>query len=49
MNISDLPNIKADLLDVPSIEKLTPEGDLAHPPRILMRELSTLEAHSKWS
>lgn len=36
MTISDLPNIKADLLDIPSIEKLAPEGDLSHPPRILM-------------
>jgi arsenic resistance protein ArsH len=36
MTIGDLPNIKADLLDIPSIEKLAPEGDLAHPPRILM-------------
>ncbi|KQV46492.1 arsenical resistance protein ArsH [Duganella sp. Root336D2] len=36
MTISDLPNIKPDLLDIPSIEKLAAEGDLAHPPRILM-------------
>lgn len=36
MTISDLPNFKADFLDIPNIEKLAPERDLAHPPRILM-------------
>jgi len=36
MTINNLPNIKADLLDIPSVEKLAPEGDLSHPPRILM-------------
>ncbi|WP_395400849.1 arsenical resistance protein ArsH [Pseudoduganella sp. UC29_106] len=36
MSLPDLPNIKADLLDIPSVEKLAPVGDLSHPPRILM-------------
>jgi arsenic resistance protein ArsH len=31
-----LPNIKADQLDTPTLEKLAPTGDLSHPPRILM-------------
>jgi arsenic resistance protein ArsH len=33
---STLPNIHANLLDLPSEAKLAPVGDLAHPPRILM-------------
>lgn len=36
MSLPDLPNLKADLLDIPSVEKLVPVGDLSHPPRILM-------------
>jgi hypothetical protein len=36
MSIPDLPNIKAELLDVPSMDKLAPQGGLDHPPRILM-------------
>jgi arsenic resistance protein ArsH len=36
MAIPDLPNIKAELLEIPSIGKLAPVGDLSHPPRILM-------------
>ncbi|TFW13352.1 arsenical resistance protein ArsH [Massilia arenosa] len=35
-DISDLPNIKADLLELPTEAKLQPVGDLNHPPRILM-------------
>jgi arsenic resistance protein ArsH len=34
--LSELPNIKPELLDVPAMEKLAPVGDLSHPPRILM-------------
>jgi arsenic resistance protein ArsH len=33
---TDLPNIKAAQLDTPTLEKLAPVGDFAHPPRILM-------------
>jgi arsenic resistance protein ArsH len=36
MSLPELPNIKTDLLDVPSLEKLAPVGELSHPPRILM-------------
>jgi arsenic resistance protein ArsH len=36
MSISNLPNIKPDLLDTPSIGKLAPVGDMSHSPRILM-------------
>lgn len=36
MTIANLPNINADLLDTPSIDKLTPVGPLDHPPRILL-------------
>ncbi|NNG21573.1 arsenical resistance protein ArsH [Telluria aromaticivorans] len=36
MAIPDLPNIKPELLDIPSADKLTPTCDLSHPPRILM-------------
>jgi arsenic resistance protein ArsH len=35
-NLNDLPNIKPAQLDLPTIDKLAPVGDLAHPPRILM-------------
>jgi len=34
--IPDLPNIKQELLDMPTIEKLAPVGDMNHPPRILL-------------
>ena len=34
--LADLPNIKPELLDLPTVEKLEPVGDLNHPPRILM-------------
>ncbi len=36
MSIPDLPNLKGELLDIPSVDKLAPVGDLSHPPRILM-------------
>jgi arsenic resistance protein ArsH len=36
MSIANLPNIKPDLLETPSIGKLAPVGDMSHPPRILM-------------
>ncbi|MBA5640331.1 arsenical resistance protein ArsH [Duganella sp. LX20W] len=36
MSIPNLPNIKTELLDIPTIGKLDPVGDLSHPPRILM-------------
>lgn len=36
MTMPDLPNIRIDLLDLPSMDKLAPIGDLDHPPRILM-------------
>jgi arsenic resistance protein ArsH len=32
----DLPNIKLEQLDTPTLGKLTPAGVLSHPPRILM-------------
>ena len=31
-----LPNVRADLLDVPTIKQLTPTGRATHPPRILL-------------
>lgn len=34
--IPDLPNINAELLDIPTMEKLAPAGELTHAPRILM-------------
>lgn len=34
--IPELPNISPGQLDVPSVSKLEPVGELAHPPRILM-------------
>ena len=36
MSIPELPNLKGELLDIPSVDKLAPVGDLSHPPRILM-------------
>jgi arsenical resistance protein ArsH len=36
MTITDLPNIKEALLDLPDMAKLAQEGDLSHPPRILL-------------
>ncbi len=36
MSLPNLPNIKEELLDIPSTDKLAPAGDLSHPPRILM-------------
>ena len=36
MTIPDLPNIKTEQLDMPSIDKLAPAGDQDHPPRILL-------------
>lgn len=36
MTLTNLPNIKPELLDIPSEDKLSPVGDLAHPPRILL-------------
>jgi arsenic resistance protein ArsH len=36
MTIPDLPNIKPELLDIPNMEKLAPQGDMSHPPRSLM-------------
>jgi arsenic resistance protein ArsH len=35
-NIPDLPNIKPELLDLPTLDKLEPAGGSEHPPRILM-------------
>jgi arsenic resistance protein ArsH len=34
--LPNLPNIKPALLDLPTVEKLEPAGDMNHPPRILM-------------
>lgn len=34
--IEALPNIKSELLDTPTLEKLAPVGELDHPPRILL-------------
>jgi arsenic resistance protein ArsH len=36
MSIPNLPNIKPELLDTPTLAKLAPMGELDHPPRILM-------------
>ncbi len=33
---SAIPNIKITQLDIPTMDKLAQQGDLAHPPRILM-------------
>jgi len=35
-SIPNLPNIRPDLLDLPTADKLAPQGDMTHPPRILM-------------
>ena len=34
--IPELPNIRPEQLEVPTLQKLEPIGDLSHPPRILM-------------
>ncbi len=34
--IAHLPNIRADLLDMPTLPKLEPVGDINHPPRFLL-------------
>jgi arsenic resistance protein ArsH len=34
--IPNLPNIQPELLDMPTVEKLEPVGDMNHPPRILL-------------
>jgi arsenic resistance protein ArsH len=34
--LPDLPNIAPALLDLPTLDKLAPAGDMQHPPRILM-------------
>ncbi|MES2319420.1 MAG: arsenical resistance protein ArsH [Pseudomonadota bacterium] len=34
--LQHLPNIKPEQLDLPTLEKLAPVGDLSHPPRVLM-------------
>lgn len=34
--LSNMPNIKLDQLDQPTLDKLAPIGDISHPPRILM-------------
>jgi arsenic resistance protein ArsH len=36
MSIPDLPNINPEQLDMPSMDKLAPHGDMNHPPRILL-------------
>lgn len=36
MSIPNLPNVKPELLDMPTLAKLAPVGELDHPPRILM-------------
>lgn len=43
--IPNLPNIKPELLDMPSVEKLKPVGGMDHPPRILML-YGSLREHS---
>lgn len=35
-SIPNLPNLKPELLDMPSLDKLAPVGDLDHAPRILL-------------
>lgn len=32
--LDDLPNIRPALLDLPTLDKLAPVGDMNHPPRI---------------
>jgi arsenic resistance protein ArsH len=34
--IPNLPNIRPELLDMPTVDKLEPVGDMNHPPRILL-------------
>ena len=34
--LSDLPNIQQELLDMPDMAKLAQQGELSHPPRILL-------------
>jgi arsenic resistance protein ArsH len=34
--LANLPNINAAQLDLPTVEKLAPAGDLEHPPRVLL-------------
>ncbi|GGY40328.1 arsenical resistance protein ArsH [Pseudoduganella albidiflava] len=34
--ISNLPNIRADQLDIPALPKLDPVGEMDHPPRFLL-------------
>lgn len=34
--IANLPNINSEQLDLPTLDKLAPVGELTHPPRILM-------------
>jgi len=36
MSLPDLPNIQKNLLDMPDMAKLAPQGELSHPPRILL-------------
>ena len=36
MSLPDLPNIQEQLLDMPDMAKLAQQGDLSHPPRILL-------------
>jgi len=36
MALPDLPNIEQQLLDIPSVDKLAPQGEWSHPPRILL-------------
>jgi len=35
-SIPNLPNLQAELLDIPSADKLAPAGAMDHPPRILL-------------
>lgn len=34
--IPNLPNVDPALIDVPTVDKLAPVGELDHPPRILL-------------
>lgn len=36
MALSNLPNVQAKLLDMPDMAKLAQQGELSHPPRILL-------------
>lgn len=36
MALSDLPNVQEKLLDMPDMTKLAQQGELSHPPRILL-------------